>query len=299
MKRILFLLAIAGLMMGGKSALAQTQTCAIITGGNAGVGGGVRPAYLANQDGRANEGCTILITLNADGSITITDPNPAPSYDNGQDDNMIGVVNNTGQPITSLQLSSPTIPIFGFENDGVCDGNWIFSPLGPKPPCGPPSAANGNGYAPNGITYAVTNPQLGLVNFGNGGVAPGGSAFFSLEGGNLLANLQVKIPDPVLVLRKPGPATMSLGQWGVFRLDVQNTGGSDAWNAVIVDKLPTGATGGMCTTTPQILSAQVFQADGVTPVPGKGPLAVGTDYTVTYVGAPTCTLTLNLLGAPT
>jgi len=284
-------------MMGGKSALAQTQTCAIITGGNAGVGGGVRPAYLANQDGRANEGCTILITLNADGSITITDPNPAPSYDNGQDDNMIGVVNNTGQPITSLQLSSPTIPIFGFENDGVCDGNWIFSPIGPKPPCGPPTPANGNGYAPTGITYTVTNPQLGLVNFGNGGVAHGGIAFFSLEGGNLLANLQVKIPDPVLVLRKPGPATMSLGQWGVFRLDVQNTGGSDAWNAVIVDKLPTGATGGMCTTTPQILSAQVFQADGVTPVPGKGPLAVGTDYTVTYVGAPTCTLTLNLLGA--
>jgi len=107
----------------------------------------------------------------------------------------------------------------------------------------------------------------------------------------------VKIPDPVLLLRKSGPATMTLAQWGAFGLDVQNTGGSDAWNATIVDKLPTGATGGMCTAAPQILSAQVFQADGVTPVPGKGPLTAGTDYTLTYVGAPTCTLTLNLQGA--
>jgi uncharacterized repeat protein (TIGR01451 family)/fimbrial isopeptide formation D2 family protein len=90
---------------------------------------------------------------------------------------------------------------------------------------------------------------------------------------------------------------MTLGQRGTFGLDVQNTGGSDAWNVTIVDKLPTGATGGMCTATPQILSAQVFQADGVTPVPGKGPLAAGTDYTVTYAGAPTCTLTLNMLSA--
>src|SRR6185312_57017 len=96
---------------------------------------------------------------------------------------------------------------------------------------------------------------------------------------------------------KSGPATMALGQTGAFGLDVQNTGGSDAWNVTIVDKLPTGATGGMCATPPKILSAQVFEADGVTPAPGKGPLKAGTDYTVSFAGAPTCTLTLNLLSA--
>src|SRR5215472_13460316 len=120
MKRILFVFGTVVLMMGANSAFAQTQTCAIVTGGNAGPGGGVSSTYLANQDGRANEGCTILITLNADGSITTTNPNPSPSYDNGADDNLIGVVNNTGQPITSLQLSSATVPVFSFENDGVC-----------------------------------------------------------------------------------------------------------------------------------------------------------------------------------
>src|SRR6267142_1380058 len=108
------------------------------------------------------------------------------------------------------------------------------------------------------------------------------------------ASIQVATP-PSLVMTKGGPATMNIGQPGLFTLNVQNTGTSDAWNITLQDRLPVGATGGMCTTTPQIQSAQVFQADGVTPVPGKGPLALNTDYTVTYVAAPTCTLTLNLL----
>jgi len=289
-------------MMGAKSALAQTQTCSIITGPTTGQGVGnghvvASPTYLANQDGRANEGCTVLITLNADGSASITAPNPAPSYDTGQDDNLIGVVNNSGTTISSLQLSSATVPIFSFEDDGLCAGppGWIFSALGPQPNCA--GTTDPHRYAPAGITYTVTNPHTGIVNFGNGGIASGGTVFFSLEGANLTASLQVKIPAPALVLRKSGPATMALTQWGAFGLDVQNTGGNDAWNATVVDKLPTGTTGGMCTTPPQILSAQVFQADGVTPVPGKGPLTAGTDYTVSFAGAPACTLTLNLLSA--
>src|SRR6266851_2711138 len=84
------------------------------------------------------------------------------------------------------------------------------------------------------------------------------------------------IAAPNLTLTKTGPATMSVGQWGQFGLNVQNTGTSDAWNATLLDQLPSGATGGMCSTTPQVLSAQVFQADGVTPVAGKGPLVPGT-----------------------
>jgi len=98
-------------MMGANSAFAQTQTCAIVTGGAGSPGAGVNPTYLANQDGRANEGCTILITLNADGSFTTTHPNPATSFDSGLDDNLIGVINKTSQTITGLQLSSATVPI--------------------------------------------------------------------------------------------------------------------------------------------------------------------------------------------
>src|SRR5499426_708772 len=129
------------------------------------------------------------------------------------------------------------------------------------------------------------------------GTTIGGTFHYPLPGQQGISSPPLTIAAPSLVMTKGGPATMNPGLLGQFTLNVQNTGNSDAWNATIVDKLPTGTTGGMCTATPQILSAQVFQADGVTPVPGKGPLTAGTDYTVSYAGAPACTLTLNMLSA--
>src|SRR5437867_7465425 len=105
------------------------------------------------------------------------------------------------------------------------------------------------------------------------------------------------ISGPMLVVDKTGPATMNLGQWGDFALDVQNTGLTDAWDVSLRDLFPDGPTGGMCDQTPQILSARAFAADGVTPVPGKGPLIQGTDYTFNYTGPPTCRLDLTMLTA--
>jgi uncharacterized repeat protein (TIGR01451 family)/fimbrial isopeptide formation D2 family protein len=437
----LLIFGIVFLLLAANAAFAQVQTCTILTGGDAGGGIGVSPTYLANQDGRANEGCTILITLNADGSITTTFPNPAPSYDQGLDDNLIGVVNNTSKVITALELTSATVPIFGLEDDGVCDGppGWTFSALGPNPNCA--IATDPHHYGPAGINYTIFNVNSGIVNFGNGGIAPGGNAFFSLEGGQLTKIVAVVIPGlvitkqvsvvgggpalpggqldylvhvtnptsnppnfqatsvvitddissagagnltfvnppaptmngstagvtvagtlltanfsavngpmqpgqsidvrfrvqiaaglpagttltntalvtwntptetssasvsidigqtstPNLVLTKTGPAAMSTGQLGQFGLNVQNTGASDAWNATILDRLPKSSpTGGMCSATPQILSAQVFQADGITPVAGKGPLVPGTDFSINFTGAPTCELTLTMLTA--
>jgi len=434
MKRILFVFGIVVLMMGANSAFAQTQTCAIVTGGNVGPGTFVNPTYLANQDGRANEGCTILITLNADGSITTTFPNPAPAYENGPDDNLIGVVNNTANTITALQLSSATVPIFGLDGDGLCGGppGWTFSALGPNPNCA--IATDPYRYGPAGINYTIFNANSGIVNFGNGGIAPNSNAFFSLEGGHLTKIVVVVVPGlaitkqvsvvgggaampggqldylvhvtnpsttsaatsvvitddlssagagrltfvnpaptmngsttgvtvvgsvltadystsygplqpgqsidvrfraqiaaglpagttltntarvtwntptrtasasasinigavaaPDIVFTKSGPATMSLGQWGQFGFNVQNTGSSDAWNVTLLDELPSGSTGGMCNMTPQVLTSQVFQADGVTPV--AGPLVPGTDFSISYIAAPTCKLTLTMLTA--
>ncbi len=105
------------------------------------------------------------------------------------------------------------------------------------------------------------------------------------------------IAAPVLVVTKSGPATMNLGQWGNFGIDVQNTGLGDAWNTSLRDLLPHGATGGMCDKTPEILSAQVFAADGVTPAPGKGPLNQGSDYSLSYGAAPNCQLDITMLTA--
>ena len=124
------------------------------------------------------------------------------------------------------------------------------------------------------------------------------SEFITREGGVVnTAKLDGKfvLVPPVLEVTKSGPATMTVGQSGDFSLDVRNTGPNDAWNTTIRDVLPDGATGGMCDSTPQVLSAQVFAADGVTPVSGKGPLVAGTDFTLSWAGAPTCELSLAML----
>jgi uncharacterized repeat protein (TIGR01451 family) len=109
------------------------------------------------------------------------------------------------------------------------------------------------------------------------------------------------IAAPTLVVTKTGPATLgrtlNLGEFGEFAIDVQNTGLGDAWNVRILDQLPDIAAGGMCNMTPEILSAQVFAADGVTPIPGKGALIPGTDFSLNYNGAPVCELTLEMLTA--
>ncbi len=105
------------------------------------------------------------------------------------------------------------------------------------------------------------------------------------------------IAAPELVLTKSGPSTMNLGQWGDFVINVQNTGLSDAWNPTIRDILPDGTTGGMCDQAPEILSAQVFASDGVTPVPGKSALSSGSGYALSYSGAPACRLDIAILSA--
>jgi uncharacterized repeat protein (TIGR01451 family) len=105
------------------------------------------------------------------------------------------------------------------------------------------------------------------------------------------------IASPVLVMTKSGPATLNLGQPGDFTLDLQNTGSIVAWDVSLRDLFPDGPNGGMCDTTPQIVSAQVFAADGATPVPGKGPLVAGTDYTLSYAGPPACRLDMVMLTA--
>ena len=286
-KRILLAFAIVVLMMGANSAFAQTQTCAIITGGDAGQGRGVSPTYLANQDGRANEGCTILITLNADGSITTTFPNPAPSYDNGLDDNMIGVVNNTSKTITALQLSSATVPIFGLEDDGACGlPGWTFSPLGPNPNCA--IATDPHRYAPAGINYTIFNANSGIVNFGNGGIPPKGNAFFSLEGAHLTKIVAVVIPGLEITKQVSvvgGGAALPGGQLD-YLVHVTNPSNNppnfQASSVVITDDLSSAGVGRLTlvnpaptmngATTGVTVVGSVITADYSTP---NGPLQPG------------------------
>src|SRR5258708_19119386 len=72
---------------------------------------------------------------------------------------------------------------------------------------------------------------------------------------------------PDLVFTKSGPATMSLGQWGQFGFNVQNTGTSDAWNVTLLDRLPRGGTRGIASTAPHLLPPHLFQPAALTPAP--------------------------------
>jgi uncharacterized repeat protein (TIGR01451 family) len=151
-------------------------------------------------------------------------------------------------------------------------------------------------FSINGVDYTLA------MSFNVNGTPT--SEYITREGGTLNTSgligsfILPPIPPgaPALTMDKTGPATMNPTDLGNFTLDARNAGTVDAFNVTLLDRLPDGPTGGMCDTTPQVTSARVFAADGVTPVPGKGPLVQGTDYSLVYNGA-ACELTLTTLTA--
>lgn len=113
------------------------------------------------------------------------------------------------------------------------------------------------------------------------------------------ASPAITIVGPNLTMQKSGPGTMTALSPGTFTLNVQNTGGSTAWQTTIKDILPkvtTPSPGSMC-SSPTNVTARIYQADGVTPV--SAPLSSGTDFTVSFAGAPACTATIAMKSSAT
>ncbi len=88
------------------------------------------------------------------------------------------------------------------------------------------------------------------------------------------------VVEPGLTLTKSGSvATVNVDSQIQYTLDVQNSGGSDAWNVTVTDHIPAG----MSTFSPAAtVVARIFASDGVTPV--SPPLANGTDFTLAWSG---------------
>ncbi|MGH9450842.1 MAG: PEP-CTERM sorting domain-containing protein [Terriglobia bacterium] len=121
------------------------------------------------------DGCNAIITLSTGGaaSITITGQ---PAYD-GVEDQLVGVINNSGSPVGSISLSGSDI--FGFDGDGAFSPDCDFTG-GASFPCGASTPGDSTGYAGPNTSFTITDSDNGSVNF-TGGLADGGTAVFSLE----------------------------------------------------------------------------------------------------------------------
>ena len=110
------------LLAFGANTMFAASVCPAPYAGSVG-GEGVNPGYITNTQISGsqatgtvmnNTGCNVLITFGPLGVVTTTFPNVAVSYDAGLDDNLIGIVNNSGaslarspfpvQPMPSLVL---------------------------------------------------------------------------------------------------------------------------------------------------------------------------------------------------
>lgn len=166
----------AGTMLAALG-LASTPAMAVPTAQN-----GVCPAI--SHLGTATD-CNVEIFAGTGGSFATIVPNSTP-YD-GAEDNLVGIINNSGTAITSLSFSGSDI--FGFDGDGL---QRFGKGLGSDP-------TGYGGMTSLGQNTSFTNfsgRSSGTVIFGTSGIPGGGTAYFSLEGrpsGNLTP---VGVPEP-------------------------------------------------------------------------------------------------------
>jgi hypothetical protein len=145
--------------------------------------------------------CGVLFIIEPDGSVTVLTDTSQPSFDTPPvEDTLIGVLNNSGFPVTSLQLTS-TSNAFGFDGDGIC--STATTPEAP----GCPFSTTTTGYEGPDNTFTVMDPDHGTVNFINGGLKPGDSTYFGLEGKVTPQSLEFPIAaQPVAVHAVEGQA---------------------------------------------------------------------------------------------
>lgn len=143
------------------------------------------------------DGCNQVITLNPGGTATITGGFPTP-YD-GVEDQLVGVINNSGTTVGNITISGSNI--FGFDGDGAgspgCD-------LGSSSPYGCPFNFGPTGYEGPRTSFSIADSNNGTVFF-TSGLVSGGTAWFSLEEPATTGGFTVTHVNPV-----PEPSSLLL-----------------------------------------------------------------------------------------
>ena len=121
-------------------------------------------------------GCNVLITIAVNGTVSITVLDATP-YEESEDV-LVGVLNNSGVSINSINLTGSGI--FGFEGDGICIYTFVGSGYCTALQRG---GADPEDYAGPTSTFSnFATANSGTVNFAPGIPANGGKTYFSLEG---------------------------------------------------------------------------------------------------------------------
>jgi hypothetical protein len=145
--------------------------------------------------------CGIDITINSNGSLTITpvagiQPIDTLLHPGAGDDVLVGVINNSAFTIASITLTGTGSPnnAFGFDGDGLCSGYTTTN--GPAPsPSGCLFDLSGYGGPITFFSNENSNFSTGTVNFG-GGLGPGKQTYFSLEAAPTTGTSAVLTPEP-------------------------------------------------------------------------------------------------------
>jgi len=171
----------------------------------------VCPAVGAASD------CGVLITINANGTVSIVNEGNGNPYD-GNDDTLVGIVNNSSVALSSIVLTS-SLDIFAVDGDGICTypctGDSYCSSL--------PKGSYGYEGPDNTFSNIASNKRTGTVNF-TGGLAAGSSTYFSLE--NNLANCSggSDTQAPQVASRATTAPCVSVGPGSLTVDKVDNTG---------------------------------------------------------------------------
>lgn len=114
--------------------------------------------------------CSVLILVAANGQTTLLNDPSQGAYD-GTDDTTVGVLNQSLASVPSFSVSGSGI--FDFDGDGLCADSLA--------PAGCPFGSTGYEGPGTVLNAAPGTVDSGSVSF-PGGLPPGGSTYFSLEG---------------------------------------------------------------------------------------------------------------------
>ena len=132
-------------------------------------GGPTSPPFTECPGLGLDGSCGSLLVITNSATVVKSDASQGP-YD-GSDDTLVGVLNQSTHAVASINLASDT-DLFGFDGDGLCTE--------PDAPAGCPFGPTG--YEGPGTSFSnINGSQSGGTVVFTGSLAPGASAYFSLE----------------------------------------------------------------------------------------------------------------------